>query len=819
MQLLVPDIHIFPEREYHGQKIYDTMACGVVVWNAAKQVIAANAAAKQILDLSFQGLQTYIGSREPGIMVHLDGTPLSADEWLSAIIFETGEPVRNYVAGYKKLDGSCRWLQCDGTPVCEDDGLISQVVVSFIDVTDRVVAERRARESEERLQVILGNLPVTLYVIDRMGIITLLEGKGIDTSRFLAGETLATSVFDFYHNTAEALEYWQRALAGETFTLLTESKGRNFESRIMPVSDQNGEVTSIICVAIDVTERARAEKALLTREEHFRALTENMSDLVTVLAPDGTISYASPSHQRILGYDPASLIGRSILDFVPSENRERAARALRVRLKRPGSFMVSEYPCMHADGSVRIFEVIVNNQMSNPAVQGLIMNSRDITESKRVEEKLRYQALHDALTDLPNRTLLLERLQQALSATAKGDGVALLMLDLDRFKDINDTFGHQHGDLLLQQVAERLVQAARAAITVARLGGDEFALLLTVTDKEDALQTVRTIHTALEAPFTIRGYPLRVEASVGIVLYPQHGLDALTLLRRADMALYMAKRAHNGYAFYDAAFDEYSPRRLALIGALRNAIVANELMLYYQPKADARTGIVQGLEALLRWQHPIYDFVPPDQFIPLAEQTGLIGSLTSWVLQTALKQCRHWLRAGIELGISVNLSMWNLREESLPDTIAALLKAYCIAPYLLSIELTESAVMADTQRTLDVLSRLSALGVQISVDDFGTGYSSLFYLKRLPVNELKIDRSFVQHMCDVETDAAIVRSTIELAHSLGLNVVAEGVEDQATMQLLAALGCDTVQGYYLSRPLPPHDLERWLHETRPMMVS
>ena len=371
------------------------------------------------------------------------------------------------------------------------------------------------------------------------------------------------------------------------------------------------------------------------------------------------------------------------------------------------------------------------------------MNSHDITESKRTEEQLRHQTLHDALTDLPNRSLLLARLEQAIAAAeAKKHSVALLVMDLERFKDINYTFGHQHGDLLLRQVGERLVKAVGSTATVARLGSDEFALLLPQADKEEALATVQAIHAALDAPFTIRGYPLRVEPCVGIVLAPYDGLDALTLLRRADMALYTAKTAHDGYVFYEAAFDQYSPRRLALIGALREAIDTNQLMLFYQPKAEARSGIVESVEALLRWQHPIYGFVPPDQFVPLAEQTGLISSLTAWVLEAALKQCRDWLREGIELGVAVNLSMWNLREESLPDVIAALLKKYCIAPHLLTVELTESAMMADAERTQNSLKRICALGVQVAVDDFGTG-SLVAVLPQAPACQRTEDRPLI----------------------------------------------------------------------------
>lgn len=421
----------------------------------------------------------------------------------------------------------------------------------------------------------------------------------------------------------------------------------------------------------------------------------------------------------------------------------------------------------------------------------------------------------DSLTGLPNRTLLLADMAEALpKAEQAGEGMALLTLDLDRFKEVNDTFGHQLGDKLLQQVGLRLRQSVSAAAAVARLGGDEFAVFLSLADEASARQVAQALRAALEEPFLIEGHPLHVEASMGIALYPTHGNDPLTLFRRADVAMYTAKERHEGYALYDTRRDHYSPHRLALLGDLRRAIANQELRLYYQPKAELNGGLVNSVEALVRWQHPTQGFIPPDQFIPLAEQTGLILPLTSWVVETALEQCRRWQDARLDLGVAVNLSMWNLRDASLPDTIADLLARYKIPARLLCVEVTESAVMVDAEHTLQVLNRLFASGVRISIDDYGTGYASLSYLKHLPADELKIDRTFVQHLTTDRTDQAIVRSTVNMAHNLGMFVIAEGVEDQATWDLLETMGCDIVQGYYLSRPVPAQDLERWLGERK-----
>ena len=392
--------------------------------------------------------------------------------------------------------------------------------------------------------------------------------------------------------------------------------------------------------------------------------------------------------------------------------------------------------------------------------------------------ELAAQATTDTLTGLPNRTQLLECIARALPlAEQTGSGMALLMLDLDRFKEVNDTFGHQLGDQLLQQVGVRLRQAIAATVTVARLGGDEFAVFHPNADVVSAQQTAAALIAALEEQFLVEGYPLQVEASIGIALYPAHGSDPMTLFRHADVAMYTAKRKHEEFTFYDNSLDQYSAYRLALLGDLRKAIANHELRLYYQPKAELNTGLVKNVEALVRWQHPILGLIPPDQFIPLAEQTGLIEPLTHWVVETAIKQCRHWLDNGLNLNIAVNLSMWNLRDVSLPDTIARLLSQYRVPPHLLCVEITESAIMTDAEHTLQVIHHLFALGIRISIDDYGTGYASLSYLKQLPADELKIDRAFVQHVTTDVANQAIVRSTVNMAHSMGMFVVAEGVED------------------------------------------
>ncbi len=436
-------------------------------------------------------------------------------------------------------------------------------------------------------------------------------------------------------------------------------------------------------------------------------------------------------------------------------------------------------------------------------------------ELAMVNEKLAYQALHDALTDIPNRTLLYDRLQQAIHAAKREHkSVALMMMDLDRFKEINDTMGHHSGDLVLQSVAARLRGTLRQSDTVARLGGDEFAMVLPgIGDKATAVQAAQKILNAAQSPLNLEGRKLDIGVSLGIVLYPDQGEDPGLLMQRADVAMYAAKRNKSGYALYDAEADRYSVDRLALQGELRHAIAHNELVLYYQPKIDFHSGHVSGLEALVRWQHPRHGLMFPDDFIPLAERTGLIQPLTVWVLHEALRQCRGWQRDGCLLTVAVNISASNLQDSHFPEVVAAALLATGAEPAWLELEITETAIMKEPALAIEAIGKLNHMGVPLAIDDFGTGYSSMAYLKKLLVAKIKIDKSFVMDMSTSNSDAVIVRSLIGLGHNLGLSVVAEGVESEAVWNQLKLLGCDSAQGYCMSRPIPLEKLGEWLRES------
>ena len=456
----------------------------------------------------------------------------------------------------------------------------------------------------------------------------------------------------------------------------------------------------------------------------------------------------------------------------------------------------------------------VNNFTREDAalLQTLARHAGAALSNSRLVEQLDHDSQHDALTGLANRTKFLHRLTAALE---EAGSVSVLLMDLDRFKEVNDTLGHHHGDLLLQLVAERLNQALRSHDLLARLGGDEFAVLLTDATAEQATATAERLAQALSTSVLLQGVQTDVGVSIGVVhrVLPDPELDAHSLLQHADVAMYQAKQDYSGVHQYHDELDGYSPRRLELAGGLRAAIESGQLTLRYQPQVRVEDGSIVGAEALVRWEHPVYGEVRPDEFVPVAEQGGLIRELTRYVLDTALAACAAWTARGLPLTVSVNLSARNLLEPDLAVAVEELLAKHGVSGQNLVLEITESLLMAE-DRTGDVLRELAATGVRVSIDDFGTGYSSLSYLKRLPVGEVKIDKSFVRNLASDPEDSAIIASIATLAHTLQLDVVVEGVEDAATLGMLSSLGCDIAQGYHIAMPMTDKDLMAWLSAKR-----
>lgn len=572
-------------------------------------------------------------------------------------------------------------------------------------------------------------------------------------------------------------------------------------------------------------ELAASETALRTAEGRYRDLVEELPMITYVDALDdvATSIYLSPQIVDLLGWpveywleDPQRFI-----DAIHPDDRKRFLELTAEHARgRPFSL---EYRLTSRFGRTHwvLDQASIEHDAAGNAVRsrGFLL---DITARKEAEEAQeeaqralmaqaelnRHQALHDSLTGLPNRRLFRDRIEEALEGSSSTDEhVAVALIDLDHFKEVNDTLGHQRGDLLLEGLGERLRALVRRNDTVARLGGDEFGIVACGVTSEDALAMAHGIRDALAAPVSVAGLDLEVGASIGIAVYPQHGSDVEELIRHADVALYRSKEVRLPVV-YAAEHDHYSPARLQLLTGLRSAIEGGELALSYQPQVMSETGELSGVEALVRWRHPELGLVMPDQFIPLAEHTDLIRPLTLHVLETALEQCGAWAREEHEVGVAVNVTARDLIDARFPDEVAARLARAAVRPELLTLEITEGAVLTDPVRARGVLMRLAAIGVRVAIDDFGVGYSSLGLLKKLPIHILKIDKSFVLGMATDDDDAAIVRSTIELAHNLGLHVIAEGVESAEVWRLLAALGCDAVQGYHFARPVPADHLFR-----------
>ncbi len=551
-----------------------------------------------------------------------------------------------------------------------------------------------------------------------------------------------------------------------------------------------------------LSQTAEARKAGIM----MRHVVQNSSDAIITVGTRGRIQTFNPAAQSLFHFLAGAVRGRPVSDLVAgglsaAEASDGSGRLLSTPVEGVG---------YRRDGSTFHLEMSVTSS-SLEGQRLRVAFLRDITERKKQEAALEHQATHDALTQLPNRVLLQKRAEDMLRQAKEEDGHAVvLVLDLERFKEVNDSLGHEMGDVLLQQIARRLEEPLRDDDTIARIGGDRFAVLLPQAGIEPARAMARLLVTALAKPFELQGLSLRVDVSIGIALYPDHGLDAVSLLQHGDVAMYVAKRTHIQVALYDPEKDLSSVRHLTLRGELQQAVDKDHLVLHYQPKIFAASNRAFGVEALVRWNHPQHGRVFPDEFIPLAESTGLIKPITRWVMRAAVAQCAEWQRQGLLVSLSVNCSARNLMEDDLPQAIDAILREHGLPPHRLTLEITETSLIEDPERALQVATYLHSQGVCMSIDDFGTGYSSLDYLRKLPVQELKIDKSFVMNMDENESDEKLVLSIIDLAHNLGLKAVAEGVETEAVWQRIRSLGCDVGQGYYFARPMPAEALSEWL---------
>ena len=567
----------------------------------------------------------------------------------------------------------------------------------------------------------------------------------------------------------------------------------------------------------DMAARTRAEKALIQSEQRFRQLVSMSSDWYWEQDAELRFTMITGGFTEKSGVAVQGLLGKTRWEYVPGLLDSDSGREHLARMQAREAFANLEYQIVDDRGDTRWF--CVNGQPvfdDDGALQGYRGTGSDITERKLTEQRVHHVAQHDVLTGLPNRSLLQDRLGQAIAfAQRSGRAVWVMLIDLDRFKFVNDSMGHKAGDVLLVTVAARLRSSLRDADTVARLSGDEFVVILNEhTDEPLSPAVVQRVMDAVAQPVLLGNKEFFVTCSIGVAVFPSEGTSSEHLIEHADIAMYRAKKlGRNNFQFYTPAMNEESLERVRIEGALRTALERDEFVLHYQPQVELESGRIVGMEALIRWRHPELGMVPPGRFVPIAEETGLIVQIGAWVMRTACAQNKAWQDAGLpRLRVAVNLSARQFGASDLIDSLEAALQDTGLAPDCLEIELTESLFMSDVTPAVELLHRMKAIGVKLSIDDFGTGYSSLSYLSRFPIDVLKIDRSFVADITHDANDAAIVSSIIGLAHNLQLSVIAEGVETAEQLAYLRSRGCDEMQGYYFSKPLPADEFERMLRQ-------
>ena len=687
------------------------------------------------------------------------------------------------------------------------------------DVAERRRIQNALAESEQKLRTVVTNMPVVLFAIDRHGIFTHSEGKGLESLGLAPGEVVGKSVWDFYRKYPEVLEHVRRALSGDAHTATNRIGEISFETRYAPYFDANGTVEGIIGVASDVTDQRRSTQALHASEARYRTLFERNLAGVFRSNLEGRILECNESFARIFGYaSPEEALHKPALDFYL---RPGDRKAFLTRISDRHTVSNYEMCARRRDGTpVWVLEnatLVEGPDGTRSLIEGTVI---DITERKRAEEQVKHLAFHDALTGLPNRLLLNDRLTIALAQSHRSrQKLAVLYLDLDRFKVINDSLGHTIGDELLRRVAERLRACVREGDTVARLGGDEFVILISrISSDRDADTVAQKILAAIRLPFGVEQRDFFLTTSLGISLYPNDGIDAETLLQNADTAMYRAKEhGRDNYQLYAPAMNARAAERLTLENRLRQALQNDELVLHYQPIVDLRNGRVHGAEALVRWRHPERGLLAPVEFISLAEVSGLISPIGRWVLETACAQAKEWqLLGNPRFTMSVNLSPRQFLQTDLVSQVAAALASSGLDAESLDLEITESNVMENAEVTVNTLWELRRLGVGISMDDFGTGYSSLNYLKRFPIDRVKLDQSFVRDVVTNPEDAAIVRAVISMAHTLRLVVAAEGVENDDQLAFLRQHRCDEMQGFLFSPPVAADDFQKLLARRQPL---
>ncbi len=767
---------------------------------------------------------------EPAELVGKHYTALIHPEDLARVRQTVAEAAdQTPISGYQNRcitrDGSVVWGEWNGTPLPEEGAWYCLTR----DISERKRSEAALRQSEARHRAVVDTASDAIITMTADGMISSFN-KGAERifgyqAEAMVGRPMTSLMPERYRSAHSAgLQRYMRSGKGRVVGHTLELEAARADGTVFPIELTVTEVAGVeecffTGVIRDITERKRAQVTLRQSEERWRSLVQNSSDVVAVLGPDGVTRYVSDSIQRILGYNPEDQVATGVFDsaILHPDDAFQLRAALQDLLLTPGADATLEFRLWHADGSWRYVEAIARNLIEDPSVGGVVVNYRDITERKAFEEQLRRQAFHDPLTGLPNRALFADRLEHALARTTRRRQlVAVLYLDLDRFKFANDSLGHDVGDQILIEVGSRLHGVLRSEDTAARLGGDEFVVLIEeIEDRIQVMNLADRICCVLNEPFLISDHEVSVTASIGIAFASSTEATAVDLLRAADVAMYQAKNSGKArYKVFDPEFGASVLERLGLEADLRRALDRGELRVYYQPQVVLSSGRIRSAEALVRWEHPVRGLVSPGEFIPLAEETGLIAPIGAWVLREACRQASAWQHLGdVPITVGVNLSTQQLQQPDLIPQIVYILEETGLPPHLLQLEITESMLMQDVPTNVATLQQLRDMGVSLALDNFGTGYSSLSYLRLFPMDTLKIDKSFVDGLGKNPQDQAVLEAMISLARSFGMTVVAEGVETEQQAVLLQELECAKVQGFLFARPLRPEAVAPLLHHT------